>query len=296
MNNSSVLSLAFLERKPAAAASLLQQFPPQQAVDFLQAIPLPVLIPVMGKMPSWPGSRILSLLPSQLSADILCALLSAEAESMLALMTTTERNEIIGLMPDKQAKSFSRRLIYPDSTVGAWMDSSNPYFTIDCTVADCLDQVKRHHARLGGVIVVVDERRHLVGLVDLEKLLASESDKPLGDLLNENLEALAVRATLWEVAQHPGWANYLSLPVIDRNTIILGTLRYAALLAGMAKPTAEPVETVKFSLITHLARAFFISLGGMLQVLSGQPRHLGDESQQTAKRSPDHGQEVTREH
>ncbi|MFA7556003.1 MAG: CBS domain-containing protein [Spongiibacteraceae bacterium] len=296
MNNSSVLSVAFLERKPAAAANLLQQFPPQQAVDFLQTIPLPVLVPVMDKMPSWPGSRILSLLPSQLSADILCELLSAEAESMLALMTSADRNEIIELMPDQHAKSFSRRLIYPESTVGAWMDSSNPYFAIDCTVADCLDQVKRHRARLGGVVVVVDERRHLVGLVDIEKLLASESDELLGALLNEDLQTLAVRATLWEVSQHSGWANYLTLPVIDRNAVVLGTLRYAALVAGMAKPAAETDETVRFSLITHLGRAFFISLGGMLQVLSGEPRYIGDETHQTAKRSPDHGQEASREH
>lgn len=271
MSDSKLLSLAFLERKPKAAAALFQNFTPEQTVDFLQHVPATTLIPVVACMASWPAARTLSNLPGRLAANILRGLPTAEAETLLRLMTGEQRGVILEYMPSSTAQSFTRKLSYPLSTVGAWMDTSVPCFTTDSSVADCLDLVKRQKSRLGGVVIVVDNRRHLVGVIEVEKLLTNDPEQKLVNLLNKDIQALASRATLWEVQNYDGWTKFPALPVTDHNNLMLGALTSSALRAGTAKASDQPNNTFKFSLVTHMSRAFLVALTGLLQVMSGNP-------------------------
>ncbi|MCB1846709.1 MAG: CBS domain-containing protein, partial [Halieaceae bacterium] len=97
-----------------------------------------------------------------------------------------------------------------------WMDSSVPCFALDSSVDHCLDLVKRQQTHLGGIVIVVDERHHLVGLVEVEKLLTSDGGASLAGLLDRQATPLSARATLWEAEQQAGWTQYPSLPVVDR--------------------------------------------------------------------------------
>ena len=269
MNNANFLSLAFLEHQPKAAASILQEFPAEQLVDFYKQTPIALLVPVVEHMASWPAARALSLLPEKMSANILRNLPANEAETLLRLMANEQRGAVLKHMPDAIAKSFARKLNYPLSTVGAWMDTAIPYFTTDSSVDHCLDLVKRQKSHLGGVVIVVDNRRHLVGLVEVERLLTSDGGQKLAELLNTDIEALPTRATLWEVENHQGWTQFPTLPVIDHNNIMLGALTHSALRAGMIKSSHPSDKNLKFSLVAHMGKAFIVSLTGLLHVISG---------------------------
>lgn len=269
MSNPNLLSLAFLERKPKAAANILQEFSPEQSVEFLQDMPLGSLIPVIEAMASWPAARTLSLMPVKLTADILRAMPETEAETLLRLMSSEQREVVMTHMPAATARGFSHKLAYPVSTVGAWMDTNVPHFTMDSSVDHCLDLVKRQQSHLGGIVIVVDDRHHLVGLVEVEKLLTSEGTEKLADLLNTDIQPLSARATLWEVEHHEGWNLFPTLPVIDRNNTMLGALTHSALRSGTARSAAQANNHLKFSMLAHMGRAFYVTLGGLLSTISG---------------------------
>lgn len=269
MNDLDLLSIAFLERRPQAAATILQGFPPEQSVEFLQDVPSDTLIPVIEGMASWPAARTLSLMPVRLTADILRGLPETDAETLLRLMSAGTRDAVIGSMPATIARGFSHKLAFPINTVGAWMDTGVPRFTLDNSVEHCLDRVRRQQSHLGGIAIVVDKRRHLAGVVEVEKLLTSKGSEKLVNLLHSDILPLSARATLWEVEDHEGWTRFPSLPVIDRNNIPLGALTHSALRAGTTKPATRTGEPLKFSILAHLGKAFFIALGGLLSAASG---------------------------
>jgi Mg/Co/Ni transporter MgtE len=269
MSDPNLLSLAFLENKPKAAAALLQELPAEQTVDFLQHIPVDILTPVIDGMTSWPAARALSLLPAELAADILRDLPDSEAETLLRLMSEEQRATVMAHLPASIARDFTRKLVYPLNTVGAWMDISIPNFAMDSSVGHCLDLVKRRQIHLGGIVIVVDYRRHLLGLVEVEKLLTSDDSVQLIELLNTDISPLSPLATLWEVENHEGWTVFPTLPVTDRNNTILGALTHSALREGTQSAMVVPDSSAKFSMVAHLSRAFFIAVGGMLQVVSG---------------------------
>ncbi len=269
MTDANVLSLAFLESQPRAAAALLQEFAPEQIVEFLEEVPVPALVPVFDAMGSWPAARTLAELPSPLAAGILRGLPDAHAEGLLRLMDAGRRTEVMGRLPASVARSFNRKLTYPVSAVGAWMDTSVPYFDTDSSVGHCLDLVKRRQIHLGGIVIVADERRHLVGLVELEKLLTSDTRQPLAQLLNREITPLSPRATLWEVEDHEGWTLFPALPVVDHHNVLLGALTHSALRAGMTRSEGGVQWGGQLSLLLHLGRALLLSFGGLLQVMTG---------------------------
>ena len=272
MSNVNPISQAFLSDRPGAAALLLQEFGPEESCEFLQDIPAAVLTPVIGYMGSWPATRLLTTLPGALSAEVLSKLPEHEAETMLRLMTEEQRSRIFEYLPGMLARGFARKLVYPLSTVGAWMNTAIPLFTPDNSVGDCLDIVKRRKSHLDGVLVVVDQKRHLVGLVEAEKLLITDLHQPLVDLVEQRIEPLSANATLWEVAEFHGWSDLPTLPVADHSGVILGVLTHKALQAGTRKSNAPGDAGKQYMLVTHMAKAFVIVSTGLLQVITGASR------------------------
>jgi Mg/Co/Ni transporter MgtE len=224
-------------------------------------------------MASWPAARTLSLLPVDVTADVLRDLPDAESETLLRLMDAEQRNAVMAHMPAATARGFANKLAYPISTVGAWMDTAVPRFTLDSSVDHCLDLVKRQQTHLGGIVLVVDEDRRLVGLAEVEKLLTNDGNARLADLLNTRLQPLSARATLWEVEQHEGWTLFPSLPVVDRNNTLLGALTHSALRAGTSRSADQTDNQLRFSIMTHMGEALVVVLGGLLATLAGiRPR------------------------
>ena len=269
MSEPNLLSLAFLENRPKAAAALLQDFTPEDCVEFLREMPLDVLMPVIDAMASWPAARTLSLLPVGLTANTLRKLPDAQTETLLRLMSSEQRSAVMAQMPAATARGFANKLIYPISTVGAWMDTAVPRFPLDSSVDHCLDLVKRQQAQLGGIVIVVDERRRLVGMVEVEKLLTSHGATPLAELLSTDVQPLSARATLWEVEHHAGWTRFPSLAVVDLHHTLLGALTHSALRAGIARSGDRADSQLRFSILTHMGEALVVVLGGLLATLAG---------------------------
>lgn len=269
MNNAEQLSQAFLQSQPQAGAALLQEFTPQEAAHFLAQLPLSIVTTTLATMASWPAARIISELPISLSSQVLGELNTARSETLLRLIKDEQRAEILKQLPRSTAKSFNLKLAYPLGTVGAWMDTSTPYFTPESSVADCLDFIKRRQSHVDGVVTVVDEFRHFVGLVNLDSLLISDAKQSLANLINTEVTPLPAKAILWEIKQHPAWSHFPTLPVIDHQQHILGTLSHSALIEGTKKTIQQHGKTQRFSIMSHMGRAFLVALSGLIQVAWG---------------------------
>ncbi len=285
MDNSNPLSLAFLEQKPGAAASVLQEFSAERLAEFLSEVPIDILIPVIENMAAWPAARSLAEIPPHLSAAVLRKLPDAKAETLLRLIGSDRYQAIIKKMPAAVARKLYHKLAYPISTVGAWMDTAIPSFTGTTTVAHCLEQVRQNKSHLGGIVMVINDKRELSGVVDIEQILISDKSEALNRLMDKSVTAISSRATLWEVEHHDGWIHFPTLPVTDLDGHVLGALTHSALRTGTAKAVYRERPS-KYSLLTHMTRAYFVALGGMMHVVTGV-----DSSATEQRITPAHGGE-----
>lgn len=267
MNSPEPLSLMFMEQKPRAASRVLQEFSPAEVAGFLSAAPTGTVVSVINVMPAWSAARCLMEMPATFSAKILQTLPVAKTEMLSRIIDDASFSAIAAHLPTQMASRLARRRTYPNSTVGAWMDTTAATFHPETTVEQCLQSIKTSRTHSGGVVVVVDALHEFMGIIDIDDLLTSESQKELETLMSSDLRPLSSRETLWEADVNKGWLDYVALPVIDAGGHVLGVLSHAALSSGIS--TQAVPDSNNQSIIVHLTRALFVAMNGLLHVMAG---------------------------
>ena len=94
-----------------------------------------------------------------------------------------------------------------------------------CTVADALEQVR--HSRPAGRIVyfyVLDDDGRLKGVLPTRRLLLSEPDTPVKDIMVKEVIALPHQATLLDACEYFIFHRLLGLPIVDREGRMVGVV------------------------------------------------------------------------
>ena len=73
-------------------------------------------------------------------------------------------------------------------------------------------------------LYVVDDRRHLVGVVSLRRLLLVSTETPLQRIMTTDLISARVDTDQEEVAQHVASYNLLAIPVVDEENKLVGII------------------------------------------------------------------------
>lgn len=265
MTSSNPLSLDFLTKKPEAAAQVLQSLEDQQAAFYLQDVPVRIVAPVLREMQMWPASRILDRLSLEQNAAIFAQLGYQTVAALLRLQQQARRAALLEVLPARLARSLSVSLIYQENTLGAWMDMSTPGFYPELTVGECLALLKKSADPFGTSLVVINQAHHVIGMVGLDRFLASADEQILGQLMDSEQQPLAAEMSLHMAANLPDWHRYPSLPVRNAGGVYLGTISRIVLRSVLDKApsNASPFDD---SLLSHLARAMIVTATGMIQL------------------------------
>lgn len=265
MTSSNPLSLDFLISKPEAAAQVLQSLEDQEAAFYLQEVPVRIVAPVLQEMQVWPASRILDQLSLEQNAAIFAQLPYQTVAALLRLQQRARRTELLAVLPAKLARSLSVSLIYQENTVGAWMDMSTPGFFPELTAAECLALLKKSADSFGTSLVIINQSHQVIGMVGLDKLLASPDEKILGQLMDAAQQPLAAEMSIQMAVNLSDWHCYPLLPVRNSSGVYLGTVTRSVLRTALEKaPSAD--ASLGDSLLSHLARAMIVTATGMVQM------------------------------
>src|SRR3954465_3329702 len=95
----------------------------------------------------------------------------------------------------------------------------------DMTVGEAIREVQttRHRGRVL-YLYVVDERRHLVGVVSLRRLLLVSPETPLKRIMTADLMSARVDTDQEEVARQVASYNLLAIPVVDEENKLVGVI------------------------------------------------------------------------
>ncbi len=94
-----------------------------------------------------------------------------------------------------------------------------------CTVADALEQVRQ--SRPAGRIVyfyVLDDEGRLKGVLPTRRLLLSEPDTPVREIMVKEVIALSDQATLLDACEYFIFHRLLGLPIVDREGRMVGVV------------------------------------------------------------------------
>jgi len=255
------LALAFLQSRPGAAATILEQQPLEQVAEFLSNVPHPYGATVLGKMLPQYSARLCQILKPNIAAGLLSAMNVSLVAAIMRHCPGELRSQLLDLLPEKTQLACWLLLTYSEDALGAWMTANISTLPDDCNVAEALARITAEHDTVNfGATLVVDRDRHLKGLVQLPALMRAAPTTTITAVMDKLVDSLSARMALNAATNHPLWVDRDSIPVTNRNQQLVGLLRHSDLRRGLEQTTTNIVTTDGADPITGIYETYGKSL------------------------------------
>ena len=213
-------------------------------------------------------SVVFRLLPKELAAEVFVELDSDDQELLIHSFSNTELKEvldelylddaadIVEEMPagvvkrilrhcdPEMRKSINEVLKYPEDSAGSIMTTEFVDLKANMTVEDALKRIRRTgpDKETINICYVIDDRRHLIGLLTIRTLLLAEEDDVIGDIMERNLIAVQTLDDQEAVARALGKYDFLALPVVDKEERLVGIVTVDDAIDVLQEEVTEDIE------------------------------------------------------
>jgi magnesium transporter len=128
-------------------------------------------------------------------------------------------------MRPKESGVVENQLEYDERTAGRIMNPHVFALNEDLTVGEAITELQSNRdVEMVFYLYVVDERRHLVGVVSLRRLLLVSPETPLKRIMTADLMSARVDMDQEEVARQVASYNLLAIPVVDEENKLVGVI------------------------------------------------------------------------
>lgn len=211
---------------------------------------------------------VFRLLPKDISADVFSymdtdrqsrlmqALGDNEAMQLIDDMFVDDAVDIIEELPagvvrrillncdaDKRAL-INRFLSYPENSAGSIMTIEYMEFHAGATVGGAMAEIRRTGLDKETIytLYVMDDRRRLIGTVELRKLLMARDDQKIEEIMNTqvlSVKTLDDQETVADMARH---YDLMSVPVVDDENRLVGIITVDDILDVIEEENTEDFE------------------------------------------------------
>lgn len=262
------LSLAYLERHPAAAAAVLERVAAADAASLLAAATPDVAARALGTMAPLAASACLLALSQDTAARTLAAMPPAIAAALLRRASADPAERLLGTMPDATARAVRRLLHYRESQVGAVVDPGVPGLPADQHVTDALVWLRTHPARAESALFLVGRDQKLTAILPLQALLGAEDTVRLESIGQPVSVRLAAAAPLISALASPAWRDLPILPVVDESGVYIGALRYGMLEHLADADRARAASTTPVHTLISLGELYWSGTGRLMAAVA----------------------------
>ena len=223
---------------------------------------------VLREIPNDKMLRVFRMLPKTLAADTFAYMKSEDQQFIVESITDSEINKIMDemFMDDtvdfldempanvvrrvlkntdaKTRQTINQLLRYPDDSAGAIMTTEFVDLKKEMTVSDAL-----RHIRQTGVdketintCYVIDKVRKLEGAISIRKIILSEPDALIGDLMTAEVKYIRTYSDQETCAFRFKKYDLLSMPVVDAEGRLVGIITIDDIVDVIEQEATEDIE------------------------------------------------------
>jgi magnesium transporter len=223
------------------------------------------------------GALLLADRPAEDIAKLLQEIPSDDAAALVDYLPEELSSAVLELMRPKESGQVENLLEYPEKTAGRIMNPNVFALSEDLTVGEAISALQASRdVEMVFYLYVVDERRHLVGVTSLRRLLLVSPETPLKRIMTPEVTSVRVDTDQEEAARQVASYNLLAIPVVDEENKLVGVVTVddvidvikdeatediyrLAGVSGDERVFTPPVESLRLRLpwlLVNLATAF----------------------------------------
>ena len=171
------------------------------------------------------GAALLATRPAEEIARLAQEIPSDDAAALIDHLPKALSAAVLDLMRPDDSSVVENLLEYHEQTAGRIMNPHVFALAEDMTVGEAITELQiNRDVEMVFYLYVVDERRHLVGVTSLRRLLLVSPETPLKRIMTADLISARVDTDQEEVAQQVASYNLLAIPVVDGENKLVGVI------------------------------------------------------------------------
>jgi magnesium transporter len=207
--------------------------------------------------------EILATQPDQVAVELLIHLNQSLVRTLLDGQTEDRRQAILAAAPADYRKQWSRKVAYPENSVGQLMRPPVGMVPVELSVAAAVEELRRLAAgrELITYLYAVDRQGRLEGVVVLRDLFLRDPSKRIGDIMIAPPFYLTPDQPLLDAMKSVVSRHYPVYPVCDAEKHLIGIVRGQALFEKQAFViSAQPGSMVGVRAHERLSTSWLESL------------------------------------
>lgn len=216
------------KQHPADLAEVFSELPDKErhsAFNTLLAYNSRLAMEALSELDPDVGVTLLTDRPTDELARLFQELPSDDAASLIGHLPDELSTAVLDLMRRKESGEVQYLLEYADQTGGRIMNPNVFALSENLTAGEAIQALQgSRKVEMVFYLYVVDERRHLVGVVSLRRLLLVAPETPLNRIMTADLISARVDTDQEEVARQVADYNLLAIPVVDEENKLVGII------------------------------------------------------------------------
>jgi CBS-domain-containing membrane protein len=162
---------------------------------------------------------------------------------------------ILDLMQEEKSEDVQELLEYPEQSAGRLMSPEVVAVHESATVDDAIQPIRKSVTEEKAFeLYVVDDHRHLIGVVPLRRLLIADPKSRILAVRNEDVVSVTPETDREEVARVVAKYDLVSVPVVDAQHRLLGTIAVDDVIDILGEEASEDIFRIAGSDASELER------------------------------------------
>jgi len=234
------------KRHPVDIAGMLRALNDHErraAVDAMAGADPRLAMQVIAELDVEQGASLLANRPPADIVRLLQELAPDDAAALIDRFPEELREQVRDLMQGQTTAGVTELLENPEGTAGRIMNPRVFALPEEATAAEAVNALQQ----LGGVemsfyLYVIDDRRHLVGVVSLRRLLLVPPQATLKEIMTTDVISVGVDTDQEEVAKKVSSYHLLAVPVVDDENKLVGTVTVDDVIDVIRDTTTEEFQ------------------------------------------------------
>jgi len=249
------------EAHPGSVAELLDELDLEEILVALSYMAIPVRAEVFSHLDDRLQVEIARSTPRTELAKLVAELPPDERVDLLKRMPDEEREAILPAIAQAEREDIRRLAAYAEGTAGAAMTSEYATISPDLTAGEAINKLRREAPNKETIYYayVVDRTRCLLGFVSLKDLILAHPETRIELLMHRDVISVRVDESQEEAAQKIQKYDFIALPVVDANEVLVGIITYDDALDILNEEFTEDIEKLMAITGGHEGRVYLKS-------------------------------------
>jgi magnesium transporter len=225
-------------------ADLVPQLEPSEVAVLIQWLPDEEIGEILEELPPVEAARILRTLSAPEAGQLLGEMDPDDAADVVDVLPPEDAHEILVRMKPDDAAEIRELSGYEPDTAGGIMTPEYVAVARDATSAQAIAAIRRlvDEAETVNYVYVVDDERHLLGVLSLYRLMLSSEHTPVEQLMAPSTVRVRASADQETAARILTDRNLLAIPVVDDDDHLVGIITEDDVADVLQAEATEDIE------------------------------------------------------